>query len=107
MTARTPGSKEYAEWVEGHLALSIQESVRPTGGCRITKEVAEQLEGRKALRRVQRSQQGIELIRGHRVIRRCTSCQRFTREQSGQDGAGRQEGTECPGRGVSGDYESA
>ena len=60
--------------MEGHLALSIQESVRPTGGCRITKEVAEQLEGRKALRRVQRSQLGIELIRGHRVIRRYTSC---------------------------------
>ena len=53
---------------------------------------------------MQRSQQGIELTREHRAIRKCTSCQPFTREPSGQDGVGSQEGTECPRRGVSSDY---
>ena len=70
------------------------------------RKIAEQPEGRRVVRRAQRSQRGIELTRRRRAVRKFTSGQPYTRELSGQDSAGSQEGTECPAGGISNYFES-
>ena len=66
MTTWMLGSEECAEWVEGTEERGDEHprERRCSGGCRITKEVAEQLEGRRAVR------EGANEPAGHRVNKR-------------------------------------